>query len=88
MSILESTSRINLFLAGTGSGKTFLGGILSLNFVTKFPEVRGAIFARILSEKRLDFQGKFVYDAALILKAEVAVYVQREGNHCAQGQPS
>ena len=45
MSILESTSRINLFLAGTGSGKTFLGGILSINFITKYPDVRGAIFA-------------------------------------------
>ena len=45
MSILKSTAAINLFLAGTGSGKTFLGGVLSINFVSKFPDVRGAIFA-------------------------------------------
>ena len=45
MSILQSTAAINLFLAGTGSGKTFLGGVLSINFVSKFPDVRGAIFA-------------------------------------------
>jgi type II secretory ATPase GspE/PulE/Tfp pilus assembly ATPase PilB-like protein len=37
MSILQSTAGINLFLAGTGSGKTFLGGVLSINFITKFP---------------------------------------------------
>jgi hypothetical protein len=45
MSILESVANVNLFLAGTGSGKTHLGGILSINFINQFPEVRGAIFA-------------------------------------------
>jgi hypothetical protein len=50
MSILKSTAGINLFLAGTGSGKTFLGGVLSINFITKFPEARGAIFANTFGQ--------------------------------------
>lgn len=45
MSILSSKARINLFLAGTGSGKTYLAGVLSLNFITQFPGIKGAIFA-------------------------------------------
>ena len=45
LAILESTASINLFLAGTGSGKTYLAGAISINFIKKFPEVRGAIFA-------------------------------------------
>lgn len=50
MSILNSTASNNLFLAGTGSGKTFLGGVLSINFITEFPEVRGAIFANTFDQ--------------------------------------
>jgi hypothetical protein len=50
MSILASTASNNLFLAGTGSGKTFLGGILSINFIQQFPEVRGAIFANTFDQ--------------------------------------
>jgi len=50
MAILESTANVNLFLAGTGSGKTFLGGILSINFIKQFPEVRGAIFANTFDQ--------------------------------------
>jgi len=44
-SILESTASVNLFLAGVGSGKTYLGGVLSKIFVTDFPSMRGGIFA-------------------------------------------
>ena len=50
MSILQSTAGNNLFLAGTGSGKTFLGGVLSINFITTFPEMRGAIFANTFDQ--------------------------------------
>jgi hypothetical protein len=50
MSILTSTANNNLFLAGTGSGKTFLGGILSFNFIQEFPESRGAIFANTFDQ--------------------------------------
>lgn len=50
MAILESTANVNLFLAGTGSGKTFLGGIISINFIKEFPEVRGAIFANTFDQ--------------------------------------
>ena len=50
MSILQSTASNNLFLAGTGSGKTFLGGILSINFISEFPEMRGGIFANTFDQ--------------------------------------
>ena len=43
--ILNSDATVNLFLAGVGSGKTFLGGILSYYFIRKFPTARGGIFA-------------------------------------------
>ena len=43
--ILESTSVINLFLGGVGSGKTHLDGILTKELISKFPSVRGGIFA-------------------------------------------
>jgi hypothetical protein len=39
-----------IYSAGTGSGKTFLGGILSIRFITEFPEVRGAIFANTFDQ--------------------------------------
>jgi len=45
MSILTSVARINLFLAGVGSGKTFLDGTISRNLISRFPEVRGFIAA-------------------------------------------
>ena len=45
MSVLSSTARINLFLGGVGSGKTFLGGVISRNFISRFPHVRGFIAA-------------------------------------------
>ena len=45
MAILKSTKSLNLFLAGVGSGKTFVGGIISYRFVRKFPKVRGFIGA-------------------------------------------
>jgi hypothetical protein len=50
MAMLQSTATTNLFLAGTGSGKTFLGGILSINFIKEFPEVRGGIFANTFDQ--------------------------------------
>ena len=50
MSILSSTATTNLFLAGTGSGKTFLGGMLSINFIKEFPEVRGFICANTFDQ--------------------------------------
>lgn len=45
MAILSSVARINLFLAGVGSGKTFLDGTISRGLIAKFPEVRGFIAA-------------------------------------------
>lgn len=50
MAILSSTAAINLFLAGTGAGKTHLGGILSITFINEFPECRGAIFANTFDQ--------------------------------------
>jgi len=43
--IYESTASINLFLAGMGSGKTHLDGLISKRLVSEFPETRGGIFA-------------------------------------------
>ena len=43
--IFNSPNRINLFMAGTGSGKTFLKGVLSARFISKFPHVIGFIGA-------------------------------------------
>lgn len=48
--ILASRARLNLFMSGTGSGKTHLGGIISYNFVRHFPEVRGGIFANTFDQ--------------------------------------
>lgn len=42
--IFESTKQINLFLAGIGSGKTFLGGDIVYNFL-HFPKIKGFIGA-------------------------------------------
>ena len=50
MSILRSVSRINLFLAGVGSGKTHLGGILSRHLVSAHPSVRGFIAANTFDQ--------------------------------------
>jgi hypothetical protein len=50
MSILSSTAGINLFLSGTGAGKTYLGGILSINFINQFPEARGGIFSNTFDQ--------------------------------------
>jgi len=43
--IIFSKQDINLFLAGMGSGKTYLGGILSADFVINYPKVKGFIAA-------------------------------------------
>lgn len=45
LAIFESTATINLFLAGVGSGKTYLDGLISKQLISKFPTVRGGIFA-------------------------------------------
>lgn len=50
MSILQSTARINLFLAGVGSGKTHLGGIISRHLISAFPHVRGFIAANTFDQ--------------------------------------
>jgi hypothetical protein len=43
--ILKSTKSLNLFLAGKGSGKSHLAGILSASFITEYPHCRGFIAA-------------------------------------------
>lgn len=43
--ILHSTSQYNLFMAGSGSGKTHGMGLLSAEYITGFPEVIGIIAA-------------------------------------------
>ena len=43
MAILTSIARINLFLAGVGSGKTHLGGVISRDLISRFPSNRPGI---------------------------------------------
>lgn len=48
--ILTSTKEINLFLAGIGSGKTHLGGVLSAFYAQKFPQAVGFIGANTYNQ--------------------------------------
>lgn len=48
--ILKSKESLNLFLAGTGSGKTHLGGIKSAWFISEFPDIRGFICANTFDQ--------------------------------------
>jgi len=48
--ILRSLAILNLFLAGTGSGKTHLGGAKSRELIAEFPEVRGFIAANTFDQ--------------------------------------
>ena len=43
--IYSSTRQVNLFMAGVGSGKTFLGGIMSYMLIRNFPGIDGFIGA-------------------------------------------
>jgi len=45
MAILKSPASLNLFLAGVGSGKTYIGGLLAYRFVKRYPKARGFIGA-------------------------------------------
>ena len=44
-SILNSRQQVNLFLAGVGAGKTFLGAFISYILMQKFPNISGFIGA-------------------------------------------
>ena len=48
--VLTSTKEINLFLAGVGSGKTHLGGLISGSYIQKFPHIRGFIGANTYNQ--------------------------------------
>lgn len=48
--ILRSVASLNLFLAGTGSGKTHLGGAKSRELIANFPSVRGFIAANTFDQ--------------------------------------
>jgi len=43
--IITSPQQVNLFMAGQGSGKTFVGGVVSGRLITRFPKVHGFIGA-------------------------------------------
>jgi hypothetical protein len=51
--ILNSIKAVNLFLAGVGSGKTFLGGIISYRFISEFPDCTGFIAANTFEQLNL-----------------------------------
>ena len=48
--ILTSTKEVNLFLAGVGSGKTHLGGVISQFFISRFPKGFGFIGANTYNQ--------------------------------------
>src|SRR5688572_8845486 len=48
--IYNSTLERNLFLSGIGSGKSFIGGVKSLKFITSFPEAIGFVGANTYSQ--------------------------------------
>lgn len=48
--ILESRQQVNLFLAGQGSGKTHLAGVISYLYLSQFPKLRGLIAANTYSQ--------------------------------------
>ena len=43
--VFESRSQITLFLAGIGSGKSHLAGLISYDFISKYPKAKGFIAA-------------------------------------------
>lgn len=68
--IATSSQSINLFLAGMGSGKTHLGGILSAFFVGNFPNVKGFIGANTYDQLNTStlYRIKAVWDEVLGMK--------------------
>lgn len=48
--IYNSTKKRNLFLSGVGSGKTFIGGVRAVKFITSFPKAIGFIGANTYSQ--------------------------------------
>lgn len=51
--IVTSPKAINLFMAGMGSGKTYLAGIISAQLVINFPKVHGFVGANTYSQLNL-----------------------------------
>ncbi len=45
LTVLESTSDRTLMLSGVGSGKSHVGGLVSAEYITEFPEIKGFIGA-------------------------------------------
>ena len=48
--VFDSEKSVNLFLAGQGSGKTHLGGVISGYYIYNFPNVRGMIAANTYTQ--------------------------------------
>lgn len=51
--ILISRQSVNLFLAGQGSGKSHCAGLVSANFISNFPRIRGIICANTYGQLNL-----------------------------------
>ena len=68
--IARSPRAINLFLAGMGSGKTYLAGILSADFVINNPQVKGFIAANTYDQLNTStlYRIKSVWDEVFGLK--------------------
>lgn len=68
--IARSPRAINLFLAGMGSGKTYLAGIISAGFVINNPKVKGFIAANTYDQLNTStlYRIKAVWDEVFGLK--------------------
>jgi hypothetical protein len=68
--IILSKADINLFLAGMGSGKTYLDGILSADFVVNHPTVKGFIGANTYDQLNTStlYRIKAVWNEVLHMK--------------------
>jgi hypothetical protein len=68
--IIFSTSDINLFLAGMGSGKTYLDGVISADFAVNYPTVKGFIGANTYDQLNTStlYRIKAVWDEVFKMK--------------------
>jgi hypothetical protein len=78
LDIMNSTAQINLFLAGVGSGKTFIIGARTAIFTLLYPHVRGFIGANTYQQlSKSTLVGVFKFWASVGLKRDINYVVDR-----------
>lgn len=79
LDIVESTAQINLFLAGVGSGKTFIIGARTATFTLLYPHVRGFIGANTYQQlSKSTLVGVFKFWANAGLKRDIHYVIDRQ----------